>query len=217
MAIRVLIADDHKIVRQGLRALLDAETDIEVVGEATDGRTAVRRAKELRPNAVILDVGMPELNGMDACRQTMAAIPEANVLALSMHSDKQFVRGMLEAGASGYLLKHCAFEELARAVRTVAGGKTYLSPEIGHLVLDDYVRRLRHSETRDAPELTPREREVLQLMAEGLSNAGIAERLVVSLGAVEKHISNVFMKLDLEQVEHAHRRVLAVLTYLGDR
>ena len=200
MAIRVLIADDHKIVRQGLRALLDAETDIEVVGEATDGRPAVRRAKELRPNAVILDVGMPELNGMDACRQTMAAIPEANVLALSMHSDKQFVRGMLEAGASGYLLKHCAFEELARAVRTVAGGKTYLSPEIGHLVLDDYVRRLRHSETRDAPELTPREREVLQLIAEGKSTGEAAEALHVSVKTIETHRRQIMEKLRIHSV-----------------
>ncbi|MGW8320729.1 MAG: response regulator, partial [Thermodesulfobacteriota bacterium] len=141
MSIRILLADDHRLVRQGLRSLIEKCSGMEVVAEAEDGREAVRRAREEQPDVIIMDIDMPGLNGMEATRQVIAALPGVRVIALSMHSDKRFVRGMLEAGAAGFLLKDCAFDELDTAIRTVASKKAYLSPGISGTVLQDYLGR----------------------------------------------------------------------------
>ncbi|MDX2434457.1 MAG: response regulator transcription factor, partial [Desulfobacterales bacterium] len=139
MSIRVLIADDHKIMLAGLRSLLEKQTDFEVVGEADNGRKAVQMAQEKTPDVVVMDVSMPDLNGIEATKQIIESLPDTRVIALSMHSDKRFVMGMLRAGASGYLLKDCASQELANAIAQVAGGKKYLSPEITGVVIDDFL------------------------------------------------------------------------------
>jgi len=199
MSIRILLADDHKIVREGLRALLEKQPGMEVIAEAEDGRTTVRLARELSPDVVIMDVAMPDLNGIGATDQIIAEAPDVKVVALSMHSDRRFVMEMFKAGASGYLLKDCAFEELARAVRAVAAGQTYLSPGIAGVVIKDYVRRL--SETNSAFSiLTSREHEVLQLLAEGKSTKQIASRLHVSVKTVETHRRHIMEKLDIHSV-----------------
>jgi DNA-binding NarL/FixJ family response regulator len=196
---RVLLADDHRIVRDGLSALLRAEKEVDVVGEAEDGRTAVHLARELKPDVVIMDIGMPDLNGMDATRQIIEAVPKTRVIALSMHSDRRFVEGMLRVGASGYLLKDTAFELLIRAVQTVISGRTYLCPGITGVVVDDYVSRSADS-NRPHDLLAPREREVLQLLAEGKTTKQIAMLLSVSAKTIETHRSRVMRKLGLHSV-----------------
>lgn len=200
MAINILLVDDHKIVRDGLRSLLEKEPGIKVVGEASSGREAVRFVNELTPDVVILDIGMPDLNGIDATRQMKAKIPAMKILALSMHSDKRFVARMFAAGASGYLLKDCAFEELARAIRTVAQDQTYLSPSIASQVIKDYVRRLAESDSAGPPLVTPREREVIQLLAEGKSTKHIAAALNISVKTVETHRSQIMEKLNIDSI-----------------
>jgi len=200
MSIRILLADDHKITRQGLRSLLDKHPDMEVVAEAEEGRTAVRLVRELVPNVVIMDVSMPDLNGMQATRKIIAEFPNVKIIALSMHSDSLFVIEMLKSGASGYLLKDCAFEELERAIRTVVADKTYLSPSISGVVVDDYLHRLSRADFADSEVLTDREREVLQLMAEGKSTKRIALELHISAKTVETHRRQIMNKLDIHTV-----------------
>jgi len=200
MSIRILLADDHKITRQGLRSLLDEQPDMEVVAEAEEGRTAVRLARELVPNVVIMDVSMPDLNGMEATRQIVAEFPNIKIIALSMHSDSLFVTEMLRCGASGYLLKDCAFEELERAIRAVIADKTYLSPSISGVVVDDYLHRLSKADFSDSQVLSDREREVLQLMAEGNSTKQIALKLHISNKTVETHRRQIMNKLDIHTV-----------------
>ena len=200
MSTRILLVDDHKITRQGLRSLLENEQDMEVVAEAEEGRTAVRLAREMVPDVVIMDVSMPDLNGMEAARQIVGDCPDTKVIALSMHSDALFVTEMLKSGASGYLLKDCAFEELARAIRTVAAEKTYLSPSISGVVVNDYVHLLSKGESVDAEVLSSREREVLQLLAEGKSTKQIALRLHISAKTVETHRRQIMEKLDIHSV-----------------
>jgi DNA-binding NarL/FixJ family response regulator len=199
MTIRVLLADDHRIVRDGLHALLEAEEDLEIVGEAEEGRTAVLLAAQTKPDVVIMDIGMPDLNGMEATRRIMEAVPEVKVIALSMHSDRRFIEGMFKAGAAGYLLKDAAYEELVRAVRTVVSGRPYLCPSIAATVIDGYVHP---AGGRDSARsvLTPREREVLQLLAEGNSTKQIALSLDVSVKTVETYRSRLMEKLDLRSV-----------------
>jgi DNA-binding NarL/FixJ family response regulator len=199
MSIRVILADDHKILRQGLRSLLEDEFDIEVVGEADNGRTAVRLARELSPHIIVMDIAMPDLNGIGATRRIRGELSGIKVIALSMHSDQQFVTRMLKAGASGYLLKDCAFEELVRAVRIVAAGKLYLSPDIAGPVVEDYVRHLGEV---DLPltDLTPRQREVLQLLAEGKSIKQIAAALHVTVKTVHTHRQHLMEKLDIHSI-----------------
>jgi len=200
MAIRILLADDHKIVRDGLRSLLQAEADLEVVGEAANGREAVRLAQELSPDVVVMDVGMPDLNGIEATRYIAGGPSGAKVIALSMHSDRRFVEGMLAAGATGYLLKDSAFEELARAIRAVAAGRTYLCPSVAGVVVQALVRASHAAQPARSPVLTPREREVLQLLAEGKSTKQIAGTLGVSVKTVETHRSRIMDKLDVHSV-----------------
>ena len=201
MSIRVLIADDHKIMLAGLRSLLEKQTDIEVVGEADNGRKAVQLAQEKKPDVVVMDVSMPDLNGIEATTQISESLPETRVIALSMHSDKRFVMGMLRAGASGYLLKDCASQELANAILQVAGGKKYLSPEITGVVLGDILQGGSPGEVATvASQISPREREVLQLIAEGWSTKQIASHLYVSVKTIETHRRQIMKKLDLHSI-----------------
>jgi DNA-binding NarL/FixJ family response regulator len=180
LSIRILLADDHQIVRDGLRALLEKEQRLEVVGEAKEGRTAVRLAAMLKPSVVLIDVSMPDLNGIEATRQIMAALPTVKVIALSMHSDKRYVGEMLKAGAVGYLLKDLAFEEVTHAIDAVLDGQVYLSRGVVGVVVEDYVRHLTEAGTGDTV-LTPREREILQLVAEGRSTKEMAAALHVQI------------------------------------
>ena len=201
MSIRVLIADDHKIMLAGLRSILEKQTDFEVVGEADNGRKAVQMAQEKKPEVVVMDVSMPDLNGIEATMQIIESLPKTRVVALSMHSDKRFVMGMLRAGASGYLLKDCASQELANAIVQVAGGKKYLSPEITGVVIDDFLLGGSSEEVATAASpLSPREREVLQLIAEGWSTKQIASHLYVSIKTIETHRRQIMKKLDLHAI-----------------
>jgi DNA-binding NarL/FixJ family response regulator len=197
MTIRILVADDHKIVREGLIALLHKNPHMQVVGEAEDGRQAVQLAAELHPEVVIIDIGMPHLNGIEATRQIVTENPGVKVISLSMHSDKRFVKGMLKAGASGYLLKYCASEELVSAIQMVMANRVYLSHDITGIVVEDYVKKLADTDASAYQALTPREREVLQLLAEGQSTRQIAESLYVSVKTIEVHRKQMMDKLGL--------------------
>lgn len=219
MSIRVLLVDDHKIVRDGLRSLLAKETDISVVGEADSGRDALALATQLRPGVVLMDITMKGLNGIDATRQIISEVPGLRVIALSMHSDRRYVSDMLAAGASGYLMKDSAFEELAVAIRTVAGGRTYLSEGISQVVVEDYVQRISGNAhepvTGPTKPLSPREREVLQLIAEGHATKGIAALLHLSVKTVETHRRQIMDKLRIYNIagliKYAVREGLASL------
>lgn len=200
MVTKILIADDHQIVRQGLRFLLEKESDLKVVAEAENGRTTVRLARELTPGVIIMDVAMPELNGIEATRQIIAESPATKVIALSMYVDRRFVVNMLKAGASAYLLKDCAFEELIRAIRVVLAHKTYLSPGVTDILVKDCQMGIPMNEISAFALLTPREREVLQLMSEGNSTAKIADQLHVSIKTVESHRQQLMQKLNLRSV-----------------
>jgi DNA-binding NarL/FixJ family response regulator len=195
---RVLLADDHKILRQGLRTLLEQEKDIQVVGEAENGRSSVKLAGDLTPDLVIMDVAMPDLIGIDATRRIAEAEPRTRVLALSMHSDGRYVKGMLQAGARGYILKDCAAEELTHAIRTVMAGQVYVSPGVTGAIVNDYVRQL--SATDKPATLTRREREVLQLLTEGGSTANIAAGLHLSVKTIETHRKRIMDKLGLRSI-----------------
>jgi DNA-binding NarL/FixJ family response regulator len=200
MPVRILIADDHRIVREGLRHLLEKRTDFKVVGEAADGESAVKLATELSPHIVILDISMPGLNGIEATRRILAERPAIRVLVLSMHSDRRFVIESLKAGAAGYLLKDSAFDELARAIEVVMARGAYLSPAITEMVVREYVAQAGCGDDAAFSVLSPREREVLQLMAEGESTKAIAARLAVSVKTVESYRQQVMEKLDLHSV-----------------
>ena len=181
MAIRIIIADDHKIVREGIKSILQHDLKMNVVGQADNGRATIELAKELLPDVVIMDITMPDLNGMEATRRILEENSSIKVIALSMHSDERFVSEMLKAGASGYLLKDCALDELERAIRTVMANQTYISPAIAGTVVRDYVHQLSN---KQPSVLTPREREVLQMIAEGKSAKQIAYQLKVSVKTV---------------------------------
>lgn len=200
MSIRTIIADDHKIIRDGLTSLLDNEEDIEVVAQAADGHTTVELVRKMIPDVVIMDIGMPGLNGIEATRQITSEIPYIKVVALSMHSDKKFVTEMLKAGASGYLLKNCAFEELATAIRTVMDGKTYLSPAMAELIVDNFVRKTPGRDDSAFSVLTNREREVLQLLAESSTTKQAARQLHISTKTVETHRLKIMKKLNLDNM-----------------
>ncbi len=194
------MADDHGIIRQGIRLLLEQEPDIEVVGEAGDGRQAMEEAKRLRPEVVIMDITMPNLNGVDATRRLVSQLPDTKVIALSIHSGRHFVADMLRAGASGYLLKECLADELVRAIRTVVAGQVYLSPAAAKAVVETYVKDAPSSASGRPAALTDREREVLQLVAEGKTTKQIALKLHVSNKAIEATRRRVMDKLGIYSI-----------------
>ena len=198
--IKILVVDDHAIMRDGIRALLGLHDDIEIVGEANEGKEAINKTLELEPDVVIMDVSMPDLNGIEATRQIIDRVPKVKVIALSMHSDALFVTEMLKSGASGYLLKDCAFEELTRAIHAVVADKTYLSPSISGVVVNDYLHHLSKVDFSGPDVLTDREREVLQLLAEGNSTKQIALKLHISVKTVETHRLQIMNKLDIHSV-----------------
>jgi DNA-binding NarL/FixJ family response regulator len=200
MSIKILLADDHQIMRDGLRTLLEQQPGIAVVGEANTGRLALQLARETWPDVVIMDISMPELNGIDATRLLIAELPAVKVLILSMHADRGFVTGAFRAGAAGFLLKDCTTEELVRAVHTVVAHQIYLTPRIAGVVMQDYVHRYPPSEVSAVSRLTGKEREVLQLIAEGWSTKGIAEHLHVSVKTVETHRRQIMVKLGLYSI-----------------
>ncbi len=203
MTIRILLADDHKIVCDGLKALLEKQPEMEIVAQAANGREAVKLADEHRPDMVIMDVAMPDLNGLEAMRQILSIHPKTKVVALSMHADRRYVTGMLSAGASGYILKHCAFEELVRAIHTVQSGQVYLSPAIAGIVVQELARPKEAGTRRPLPTvqtLTSREREVLQLISEGHSAREIAGRLHLSVKTIETHRRQIMEKLGIHSV-----------------
>ena len=200
MSTKILLVDDHRLFRDGLRALMESQSGMDVVGEADDGRMAVDLTRNLSPDVVIMDVGMPGLNGIEATRQIVTEAPGIKVIALSMHSDRQFVTGMFGAGASGYLLKDCAFEELINALHTVIKNLTYMSPEISTIVVEDYVHRVSKSDDAIPDALTPRAREVLQLLAEGMNTKQLASHLNISVKTVEAHRRQIMEKLNLHSI-----------------
>lgn len=213
---RVLLVEDHIVVRQGIRALFSDEPDLEIVGEADDGRAALQSVSELEPDVVLMDISMPGLNGIEATRQIRQDYPEVKVVVLSMHSNEEYVFQVLRAGASGYVLKQSDSSEVLTAIRAALAGGSFLSPPISRTVIDDYVRRAEARGGDDDLELlTSREREVLQLLAEGLSNREIAEQLNISIKTVETHRSNMMGKLGVssktELVKYALRKGWASL------
>ncbi len=194
--IRILLADDHALVRHGFRMILAAQPDMEIVGEAGNGREAVALAEELEPDVVVMDVAMPELNGIEATRRITGASPRTRILALSMYKDSVYVREILRAGARGFLLKDAIDRDLLAAVRAVAGGEGYLSPAVSEAVLSDYRRHV----TDPLDLLSSREREVLQMIAEGKTNKDIATALDLSVYTVDAHRGRIMEKLNLHSV-----------------
>ena len=198
--IRVLLAEDHMVVREGLKTLLSLEEDIEVVGEASDGLEAVRLTKELKVHVVVMDIGMPKLNGVDATRKILETAPECRIVGLSVHKDRRFVKGMLTAGAKGYLLKNCAGEELVEAIRQVAAGQVYLSSQVSGVVVEEYVRQIQGDEAASLLSLTEREREVLRLLVLGKHSKQAAAALNLSPKTIESHRQHIMEKLDLHSI-----------------
>jgi len=197
---KILLADDHKLMREGLRMLLEKLGRMTIVGEADNGVSAVRMARELKPDLVLMDIAMPDLNGIEATRRIMIESPGVNVIALSMHADKRFVRHMFAAGAAGYVLKGSAFEEVAAAIKKVAAGRIYISPKIADQVLAEYVKQLTKPSAGAESPLSGREREVLQMLAEGKSSRKIAERLHVSVTTVDTHRKHIMDKLGFRTI-----------------
>ncbi|HEX8997270.1 MAG TPA: response regulator transcription factor [Ktedonobacterales bacterium] len=211
--IRVLLADDHTILRAGLRMMLDAQPDIEVVGEASDGKQALAEAQRLQPDVVLMDITMPEMNGIEATRQVKRALESTRVLILTMHENEEYLFQVLRAGASGYILKEAAGTELITAIRVVFSGRFYMSPSAQSMMVGDYLQRVRSGEERDSySALTEREREILKLVAEGHTNNQIAELLFISPKTVDTHRTHIMDKLNLhsraELVKYAMRRGL---------
>ncbi len=199
--ITILLADDHKIVREGLRILIDRERPaMEVVAEAEDGRTALQLVRQLKPRIVLMDVSMPGLNGIDATRQIVAENAGVQVIALSMHSDMHFIAEMFKAGAAGYLLKDCAFEELINAIRSVTANKSYLSPQLAGSMIKDHAQFYRGERLSAFSVLNKREREVLQLLAEGKSTREIADSIKLSVKTVESYRYQIQNKLDIRSI-----------------
>lgn len=195
--IRILLADDHTIVREGIRSLLEDEEDMSVVGEADDGHTAIRITHQLKPDVILMDIAMPLLNGLEATRRIKEDYPEAKVLILTMHENEEYIRQVLASGAMGYILKDAAARDLLGAIRTVHKGEMILSPAVTRLVIEDYLRWGDLQPEKNSTILSPREREVLQLIAEGYTNKQIAEILTISIKTVQTHRMNLMKKLDL--------------------
>ncbi|MDP1827672.1 MAG: response regulator transcription factor [Archangium sp.] len=196
----ILLVDDHQMMRDGLRAVLERESDLHVSGEAADGRTALELCSTLHPDVVVMDIGMPGLNGIEATRQVTAHHPRTKVVALSMNSDRRYVHAMFEAGAWAYLVKSSASEELIRAIRAVAHDEKYVSPTVASAVLDAFVVGPRTTQRDPRSDLSPREREVLQLLAEGMTSKEIAARLDLAVSTIETHRKQIMAKLELRSV-----------------
>ncbi len=210
--IKLMLADDHAVVRSGLRMLLDAQPDMEIIGEAESGAEAVAKVQELRPDIVLMDVEMPEMNGIEATRKIKESVPETAVLALTMYEDEQYFFEMLKAGASGYVPKRAAPDELVNAIRTVSRGDVFLYPTLAARLVNDYINRDETTAVADEEDLTPREKEVLIQIAEGLTNPEIAEELTISIKTVDRHRENIMRKLNLHSrvdlVKYAIRKGL---------
>jgi two-component system response regulator NreC len=211
MTIRLLLVDDHQVVRSGLRMLLSNESDVEIVGEAGTAREALEAVQLLKPNVVLMDIGLPDLSGIDATRAIKRTNPQAAVVALTIHEDEEYFFKMLEAGASGYVPKRAAPEELLTAIRSAAAGEVYLYPSLAKLLVKDYLSQEHTSEAEKALDgLTEREQEVLRYLAEGVANDEIAEALVISAKTVARHRENIMQKLGLhsrsELVRYAIRK-----------
>ncbi len=211
--IGVVIADDHAVVREGVKLILSREPDIEILGEAGNGLEALEAIKETRPHVVIMDISMPEMGGIEATQRAKEAWPEVNILALTMHEDENYVFQLLKAGASGYVLKRAAAQDLVTAIRSAARGEAFLYPTVAKSVVADYLRRIAEGGDRSRYDgLTPREREILTLIAEGLSNQEMAERLYISIKTVQTHRAHIMEKLNLhnrtELVRYAIRKGL---------
>jgi two-component system response regulator NreC len=200
VSIKVLVADDHTMVREGLRSLLNAKPDIEVVAEADNGRRALELVHEVMPDVVIMDVTMPDVNGIETTHQLSAEFPDVKVIALSMHADHRLVAGMLDAGASGYLLKDCAFEELENAIRTVVANQTYLSPKITRDIIEYHVRKSPLTQSSAFSVLTAKERQILQLLAEGKNTKQMAACFNISIKTVEAHRKHIMKKLNIHTI-----------------
>lgn len=202
MTIKILITDDHKITRDGLSALIEKQPNMEVIGEADNGRTAVELVDQLKPDVIIMDIRMPDLNGIDATRQILSNSPDSKIIALSMYSDSRYVKGMLQAGVSGYLVKSCAFDELVNAINAVVANQAYLSPSITDTVMKNYVESLSGGNNVQSPDscLSSREREVLQLIAEGATADQISSQLHISVKTVSTHRRNMMEKLDIDNI-----------------
>ncbi len=201
MGIRIILADDHAVLRHGLSRSFGAEDDIEVVGQASDGLSTIDLIRELSPDVVVMDIGMPDLNGIEATRRITKDYPDVKIVGLSMHSSDKYIREMFKAGASGYLLKNCAFEELIEAIRTVAGGKTYISSSIGDMIIKEYINKS-DEEKSVFSILSQREREVLQLLAEGKTTKQVGRLLNISPKTVEVHRLRIMDKLELDNIAH---------------
>ena len=200
MSIKIILADDHTIMREGLRSILENELHMHVVAQAEDGRTAVELVKKLKPDLVIMDISMPEMNGIEAAHRINEEMPGVKIIALSMHADKRYVSEMLNAGASAYLLKHSAMDELQQAIQTVLANKKYISPNIAGVVIDDYLRHRAADPPVVTASLTAKEREVLQLIAEGKSTKEIASILHVSVPTIDTHRQHIMEKLDIYNI-----------------
>ena len=200
MSIKVLIVDDHKIMREGLRSLLEKQPDIEVVAEAENAHTALELVEEIIPDLVIIDVIMPGLNGIETTRRILTKIPTIKVIALSMYSDKRFVLEMVRAGASGYLLKDCAFEELDEAIRTVMQDRTYITPRIVDIIVKDYFSQVDKPTSSALSALTSRQYEVLQLLAEEKTTREIAHQMALSIRTIESHRQQIIKKLNIHSI-----------------
>lgn len=213
MKIRILLADDHTILRAGLKMMLNAQPDMEVVGEAQDGRQAIQEAQRLQPDVILMDITMPDINGIEATKQIRRLLPDIRILVLTMHEHDEYVFQALRAGAAGYMLKEAADTELITAIHVIKSGQFYLSPTAQSVVIGDYLQRVRTGEERDSySSLTEREREILKLVAEGHTNNQIAERLIISPKTVDTHRTHIMDKLNLhsraELVKYAMRRGL---------
>ena len=199
--VRLLIADDHKIFRQGIIKLLNEEPDLQVVGEAADGREVVKKATELKPDVILMDIAMANLNGLEATKQIKKVLPESKIIMLTMHKNEEYVLQSFQAGASGYILKEGAVEELVSAIRSIHADKSFLSPTVSKTLVDAYLRKMETGKTETPFDLlTDREREVLQLIAEGFTNREVAKQLYISVKTVEAHRAHIMQKLNIHDI-----------------